>query len=75
MKLLRLLSLLALASFTLGCGPGGPPPVMESEDVDPIDDVDMSLEEAAAEEGEDGAGESGDATGGDATGGDDDPIE
>ena len=45
MKLLRLCFVLAMASLPLGCGPGGPPPVVEPDDVDPIEDVDMALEE------------------------------
>lgn len=45
MKWLTLLFMLTIGSVTIGCGPGGPPPVAEPNDADPIDDVDVSMEE------------------------------
>lgn len=46
MKFLRIAFMVAITSFVVGCGPGGPPPVVEPENVDPLEDVDVGLEES-----------------------------
>lgn len=52
MKLLQFVCMLAITLFVIGCGPGGPPPVVEPDSADSTADVDVGLEEGleAAEE-------------------------
>ena len=52
MKLLQFVFMLAITLFVIGCGPGGPPPVVEPESADSAADVDVDLEKGLEAQGE-----------------------